>query len=225
MKNELLFVMHTLITILFCLGALRLGKYALIAMLCLLGVLSNVFIAKQIMLCGFAVTCSDVYAVGGILCLNLLQEFFGREIITKTIWTSFFCLLVFLVMSQLHLWYQPNGFDSAHEHYQALFGFMPRIACASIISYITVQLLDVRIFSLLQRLFLGKFFTLRAVISLILSQTLDTVLFSFLGLYCIVGSISQVIIVSLIVKLMIIGLSTPLISLTKKLIPRSPSGV
>jgi hypothetical protein len=220
MSNELIFIIHTLITIFFCLGALRLGKHALIATLCLLGVLSNVFIAKQIMLFGFAVTCSDVYAVGGILCLNLLQEFCGREIITRTIWTSFFCLLVFLVMSQLHLWYIPNGFDTAQEHYGALFGIMPRIACASIVSYITVQFVDARIFSLLQRLLLGKFFTVRTIISLVVSQALDTVLFSFLGLYGIVGSVWQIIFVSLVVKLMVIGVSAPLIGVTKYVLNR-----
>ena len=217
MQNEIVFIAHTIITIGFCIGALKLGKHALIAMLCLLGVMSNIFIAKQIMLFGFNVTCSDVYAVGGILCLNLLQEFFGRELITKTIWTSFFCLFVFLVMSQLHLWYLPNYFDTAHAHYQALFGFMPRIASASLASYLTVQFIDIQIFSLLQRIFLGKFFTVRAVISLVFSQMLDTVFFSFLGLYGIVGSIWQVIVVSLIVKLLVIVMSAPLISFAKRL--------
>lgn len=225
MQNELIFIAHTLITILFCIGALKLGKHALIAMLCLLGVMSNIFIAKQIMLFGFAVTCADVYAVGGILCLNLLQEFYGRELITKTIWISFFCLLVFLVMSQLHLWYIPNFFDMAASHYQALFGFMPRIACASIISYVTVQFIDTRIFSLLQKLFNGKFFTARAVISLILSQALDTVLFSFLGLYGMVGSVAQIIMVSLMVKLLVIVMSAPLISFTKRLVQSNSRGV
>ncbi len=220
MINEAFFVAHTLATIFFCLGALKLGKNTLIATLCLFGVLSNLFIAKQITLFGFDVTCSDVYAVGGILCLNLIQEFFGKERIVKTIWASFFCLLLFLVMSQLHIWYTPNHFDTAHVHYNAILSLMPRIAAASITTYLIVQLVDARVFSLLQKRFLGKFFALRTALSLTLSQTLDTILFSFLGLYGIVGSLLHIIVVSLIIKFCIIGLSIPLIGLAKKIVPK-----
>lgn len=218
MQNEIIFLLHIFITIIFCIGALKLGKHALIAMLCLLGVMSNIFIAKQITLFGCAVTCADVYAVGGILSLNLLQEFFGQSIAKKTIVSSFFCLLVFLIMSQFHLWYVPNYSDTAMPHYQALFGFMPRIAFASLISYGVVQYCDAQIFSLLQKIFAGKFFTVRTIISLVISQALDTLLFSFIGLYGIVESVAQIIIVSLAIKLIIIFLSAPLISLTKKLV-------
>lgn len=221
MINEALFITHTIITILLSIGALRLGEHALIATLCLFGILSNIFVAKQMTLFGFAVTCSDVYAVGSILCLNILQEYFGKTKAMKAIWASLFCLVVFLTMSQLHLWYLPNHFDTTQEHYQALLNIMPRITIASITSYLAVQCIDTRIFAWLQTLFLGKFFTLRTVISLVFSQTIDTVLFSFLGLYGIAGSVTQIIIVSLVVKLLVIGLSTPLIGFTKKIFPRN----
>lgn len=218
MINEVLFALHTLITFGFSLGALILGEHALIATLCLFGVLSNIFIVKQITLFGWAVTCSDVYAVGSILCLNLLQEYFGKERIFRAILASFWCIIIFFVMSQLHLWYQPNHFDTAHQHYQALMSIMPRITSASMISYFIVQLIDAYFFALLKKLFCNKFFTLRTIISLILSQTLDTILFSLLGLYGIVESTLHIIIVSLTVKLLIIGLSAPLIGAIKKII-------
>ena len=221
--NEVIFILHTFTTIFLGIGALKLGQQALIALVCLLGVLSNIFIAKQVTLFGCAVTCSDAYAVGSILCLNFLQEYFGREKVPQAIWASFFCLMVFLIMSQLHLWYLPNHFDTAQPHYQMLLSIMPRITLASLTSYLTVQVMDMCMFAWLQRLLHGKFFTLRITLSLILSQTLDTVFFSFLGLYGIVGSVLQVIIVSLAVKLLIIALSTPLISLTKRVIKTNPT--
>lgn len=215
-SNEVIFTIHTLATIGLSLGALILGEQALVGTLCLFGVLSNIFVAKQITLFGWAVTCSDVYAVGSILCLNLLQEYFGKEKITRAIWASFWCIAIFFITSQLHLWYRPNAFDTTQQHYQAILEIMPRITCASMISYLTVQFIDASFFALLKKHFCDKYFTTRTLISLILSQTLDTVLFSFLGLYGIVGSVLHVIVVSLVVKFMIIGLSTPLIGLTKK---------
>ncbi|KKQ49546.1 MAG: hypothetical protein US69_C0004G0030 [candidate division TM6 bacterium GW2011_GWF2_38_10] len=220
MINEIIFFFHLVGIIVLTGAALWLGELALGALLCLLGVLSNVFVAKQIMLFGWAVTCSDVYAVGCIFCLNLIQEFFGRVQARRVIITSFFCLAVFLFMSQMHLVYVPNQFDVTHAHYAMIFGIMPRITLASLMSYVSVQYFDTFVFSLLSGWFCGRFFGLRMVISLIVSQLLDTVLFSVMGLYGIVASIGHVIIVSLAIKLIIIFCSAPLICFVKSLYAR-----
>ena len=58
---------------------------------------------KQIDLFGFSVTCSDVFAIGGILSLNLLQEYFGKEAASRAVKVSLLALLFFAVMSQVHL--------------------------------------------------------------------------------------------------------------------------
>jgi uncharacterized integral membrane protein (TIGR00697 family) len=215
MFNEIIFIIHTLIIVILSISALRLGCQALVATLSLFSVLSNMFIAKQIMFFGFSVTCCDVYAVGSILCLNILQEFFGKKNAFRAILTSFFCLIIFLLMSQLHLWYLQNTFDTTQHHYQAILSIMPRITAASIFSYLVVQILDTHIFSLLKKICAGRLFTLRTSLSLVFSQTLDTVLFSVLGLYGNVASITHVIIVSLAIKLLIIAMSTPLIGIAK----------
>ena len=77
--NELLFFIHVFLVVSFVMGALRLGKAALIALSAVQAVLANLFVVKQIDLFGFSITCSDVFAVGGILSINLIQEFFGKE--------------------------------------------------------------------------------------------------------------------------------------------------
>ncbi len=55
-------------------------------------------------------------------------------------------------------------------------------------------------------------------ISLFLSQTLDTALFSFLGLYGLVASVIDIMIVSLLAKWVAIGCSASLIALARRLI-------
>ena len=62
--NELIFLFHILLVLSFVLGALRLGKNALLSLLALQAILANLFVVKQISLFGFAVTCSDVFAIG-----------------------------------------------------------------------------------------------------------------------------------------------------------------
>ena len=59
--------------------------------------------------------------------------------------------------------------------------------------------------------------------SLFVTQLLDTILFSFLGLYGLVENILHIIVVSFLVKVAVILSSVPLMTLAKKFI-RKPEG-
>ncbi|MBI3236884.1 MAG: hypothetical protein HYZ48_04205 [Chlamydiales bacterium] len=76
--NELLFFLH----IVFVLGLsaifLKKGKAALTGWVCLQAVLANLFVLKQMVFFGFHITCSDLFAVGCTLGMNLLREYFGK---------------------------------------------------------------------------------------------------------------------------------------------------
>ena len=82
--------------------------------------------------------------------------------------------------------------------------------------FFVVQQFDVRLFAALQRFFKGQKLPLRLALSLIVSQTLDTVLFSFLGLYGLVSALSDIILVSLLVKGIAIGASAPFTALIRR---------
>lgn len=199
--------------------ALRLGKESLIAWLSILAVAMNLFVLKQITLFGLNVTASDALAVGYLLGLNLIQEFFGRSLARKTVWVSFFASCGFTILSQMILNYAPNSFDLAHTHFLFIFSPAPRLMLASLASFLIVQLVDLAFFQFLRLKTHGKYLTLRTTAALILSQMLDTLLFSFLGLYGLVASVAHVIIMSLAIKGIIILLSAPFISLSKRIVP------
>ena len=150
--NEILFFLHIITVIAFVLGSLAIGRNALIACICLQAVLANLFVVQQITLFGLNVTSSDVFAVGGVLGLNLLQEYYGKQIVKKTIWISFFIMLFYLAMSQFQILYTPNSFDQTHLMFVGILRFMPRIIIASLIVYLIVQiLLNVFLFHFLLR--------------------------------------------------------------------------
>ena len=71
--NELIFLFHLVISLIFLGLAIRLGKIALGLYIGLSGVLANLFVVKQVQLFGLNATASDVFVIGGILGLNLLQ--------------------------------------------------------------------------------------------------------------------------------------------------------
>ena len=191
------------------------GSHALISLLCLQGILSNLFVVKQIDLLGYHVTASDAYAVGCIFALNLLQEYFGKEIAKKAIGINFLLILFYLAMTQLHLAYLPSSFDTMHEHYKALLGFMPRIVIASVTTFLTVQIIDTQVYHSLKKIFNGGYLPIRSCIALLISQFLDTIIFAILGLYGIVESVWDIALVSFIVKIVaivIIASSTSVIA-------------
>lgn len=216
--NEIIFGLHVIIIAASSLGALFLGKETLACFIGLLGILSNLFVTKQIVLFGLTVTSSDAFAVGGIFGLNLMQEYFGRQAAEKTIRLGLFMMLFYLLATIIHIWYSPAPADIMQPHFVKIFELMPRITISSLVVYFVVQSLDARLYGFLQKLFHGKYLLARSTISLVISQFFDTALFSFLALYGVVESIVDIMIVSLIIKLVVIALSIPFITWSKKII-------
>lgn len=218
MQNLIILFLHVTTICGLTLFTLRLGREWMLAWLALLAVAMNLFVLKQITLFGLNVTSSDALAVGYLLGLNLIQEFFGSHYARKCVWISFFIACSFVLLSQIHLLYVPNPYDLAHSHFMFLFHPMPRIILASLFTFCVIQLIDLKFFGFLRKKTHGKYLTARTTLALGVSQTLDTLLFSFLGLYGLVASIEHIILLSLAVKGIVIVLSAPFISISKKMI-------
>lgn len=212
--NEIIFFIQIFVVVTFGLAALRLGKGALITWVCMQALLANLFVLKQIDLFGFQVTASDVYVIGSLLGLNLLQEFFAKDEALKATKICFFFLVFFTVISQLHLLYMPNAHDYAHSAFMTLLSPAPRLLAASMGVFFLVQQIDVRLFQWL-KMHTSLSFPLRAGAGLLLSQFIDTVLFSVAGLYGLVGSIVDIMIVSFGIKAIVIACATPCIRWAK----------
>lgn len=220
--NEWLFLAHILGLQIALIFAMRLGKTGLITFLSLAAVLANLFVIKQIDLFGLHVTGSDAFIISSVLALNLLQEKEGKQSAQKATWISFGSTLFFAGASQIHLAYKPNLFDATQSAFSTILSPTPRIIFASLATFFLVQRLEVLLFAKIREKWRFMPFTFRSALSMTLSQAIDTVLFSFLGLYGQVGSIIHIIFVSFILKIGIIACSSSLISLLKPLMEREP---
>jgi queuosine precursor transporter len=216
--NEAIFFTHAFIVLLFALGALRLGRGALISFIALQAVMANLFVLKQISLFGIEVTCGDLYAVGAMLALNFVREYHGQKEAQRAIWISFGGALLFTIMSQVHLLYLPSENDWAHPSYINLLRPMPRLMGASLFSYLISQQVDLRLFGWLKKSFPYLPLMVRAGSSLVLSQLLDTLLFSFVGLWGMVSSVWGIVVVSYLIKLITIAALIPVTVVSKKVV-------
>lgn len=215
MTNELIFLIQIITIVSFSLGALKFGKEALVTFVCICCILANLFVLKQTTLFGFNATCSDAFTIGATLGLNLLQEYFGRYISRITIGINFFFLIFYAIMSQIQLAYVPSMFDSMQQHYLPLMQLMPRIMIASITVYLIAQIADYFIYGLLKKYWHHRLLITRNYISIIISQFIDTVLFTFLGLYGIVENLWEIIFISYCIKLVAIFIATPFVGFSK----------
>ena len=216
--NELFFLNQVLLLGTFSIIALKLGKESLTAFISVCWILANLFILKQIKIFGLDSTATDAFSVGATLSLNLLQEYHGRKVAKKAIWTSFFCSFLYLLASIVHMNYYPSIHDFSNSAYNSILSNTPRIIIASFITYLLVQNIDFHLYGFLKKNFKKCGLISRNIGSLCITQLIDTILFSFLGLYGILNNIGSIIFVSYIIKLVTIALTGPFIAASKKLL-------
>lgn len=221
MINELIFILQAFTLGSFALLCLYVGKEALVAFISITCILANLFVIKQTTICGLNATCADAFTIGAVLGLNLLQEYFGKDVAKKAIWISFMLLIFYAIAAQLHLMYIPHSADTMHEYFAEILAAMPRIIIASFSVYLIVQHIDAWLYAYLKKLFHNNYLVMRNCISIGMCQLLDTVLFSFAGLYGIVDDIWSIIIVSYAIKIAALIMVTPAIALSRKIIRNS----
>jgi uncharacterized integral membrane protein (TIGR00697 family) len=204
--NELFFFLHIGLMIALVKGAEKWCRTALMSLSALLAVWGNFFVLKEVSLFGYHVTASDVYVIGSLLCLNLIQRKEGSQASRQSIVVSFSALLCFALFSQLHLLYEPTSQDHYSNHYAALLTPSFRLLVASLVTFGIVQYLDIWILDQLSKLEMR--WGSRLSLSLLTSQAVDTFLFTVLGLYGTVEKPWEVFWVSFCIKCMVILTST-----------------
>lgn len=215
MINELIFLASCLVTAGLTLGSLFFGSQGLLCAICVQGVLENIFVVKQIKLFGLHVTCADVFAVGLVFALNLLQEFYGKSASLKAIKVYFLASIWFLLARTAHILYQPSIYDLTHAHFAKILESSPRLILASLATSALALNLDRHVYEKIKSSLPDKFSWISNLISIAVSQLFDTVLFTYLALYGTVQSPLSIIFVSYLVKLAAIGLTGPFAILAK----------
>jgi uncharacterized integral membrane protein (TIGR00697 family) len=217
--NEALFLIHVAVVMGFGFIALKMGRSALIAWITLQAVLANLFVLKQICFFGYHVTCSDVFAIGSIFGINILREYFGKDAAKKALWSCFFCMVFFVAMAQIHLFYAPSIHDTTQRAFETLLSASPRLLFASLAVFFIVQQIDLHLFGYLREKFPRVPLSIRNALCTSSTQFLDTFLFSLFGLWGLVASLFDIILVSFLIKLLVVALMSPLIHFSKRFAP------
>lgn len=177
------------------------------AWIALCSVLANLFVLKQINLLGLNAAASDIFAVSSLLGLNLLQEHKGFAMAQRAIATTFMCLLFFCIMAQMHLFYTPSLYDTMHSTYATLLTPAPRLLAASLLAYLVSQQTCVLTYRFLQKKRPEAHWR-NHILSTLLAQLFDTLLFAGIGLWGLVSALGEVILIGYFIKVAAILVTT-----------------
>ena len=223
LANEYIFVLYCAVISCSIFGALLFGAAGLTALMSLFGVLINILVTKHITLFGFTATAADPLAVGIPLALNTLQEYYGAQASKNAIWASFYMAFIYVAIVMLHLWYTPSSIDTSHYHFYVLLAPMPRLIAASFTTFLVAQFSDWHLYRALRSIMPETHALTASYLSTSISQGIDTLLFSFLGLYGIMHNLGEIILVSYCVKLATLAGTSPFSIATRTLYQYIPA--
>ena len=196
------------------------GRIGLTAAIVLAILLANLQGPKLTIIFGLETSLGVIFYSTIFFCTDLIGEKHGRAAATQAVLTGFGVSVIIVLMLSISLLYQPSTEpDTAqlsadvHAAFATILNFTPRFVLGSLLAYLISQSLDVWLFHKIRDLTRGKHLWLRNNGSTMISQALDTALYSLVVWW---GTVSLVTAVELalakyLFKLVIAVLDTPFI--------------
>ena len=152
-------------------------------------ILANIEVLRVVDAFGIEQTLGNVLFASTFLVTDILNEEEGKKYATKAAWLGVITAIVFVVVSQSWLLYEPSESDWAGEGFQIVFSAVPRIVIASVAVFCICQHFDIWIYRLIWKLTTGitgsetRFLWVRNNGSTLISQAINTVLYNFAAFY------------------------------------------
>lgn len=226
MPNEFLLIISLLLTFSAVLAFYKLfGKTGLYAWTVIATITANIEVLILVEAFGMEQTLGNILFASNFLVTDILSELFGKKEANKAVNLGIATSLAFIFISQSWLIYTPASTDWASPSIHTIFANTPRLMLASFLVYAICQKFDVwayhKWWAFTTEKFgdADRFLWLRNNGSTLISQLLNTVLYSFgafLGLYNIPTLVS-ICISSYIIFIVTSLADTPFIYLAKKI--------
>ncbi|MGH0052970.1 MAG: queuosine precursor transporter, partial [Sphaerochaetaceae bacterium] len=181
-------------------------------------IVANIQVTKNVMLFGLDATLGNIVYATGFLATDILSELYGKKESTKAVAIGFFSLLSMTILMQIALLFSPASSDIAHTSLALVFGLMPRIAFGSLVAYVISNLHDIWAFDYWKRRRPGtRTLWLRNNLSTIVSQLIDTLVFTFIAFWGVYPAevLTGIVISTYVLKWIVAILDTPFMYLAR----------
>ena len=215
MGNELLWILMLILNFSAVLVIYRFfGKTGLFCWIPIACILANIQVLKLVDIFGITATLGNIIYGGSFLVTDILSENYGKETARRAVYIGFIALLAMTVLMNIALLFEPSADDFAQGSLSDIFSLMPRIALASFAAYLISQTHDVWAYHFWKRKKPEvKYIWLRNNMSTIVSQLIDSVVFTFIAFW---GSLTgrlfaEVLMTTYLFKLITALADTPLV--------------
>lgn len=222
--NELYFFLSILINLSSALLLYKLfGKNGLFAFVGFATILANIQAAKTIELFSLTTTVAPSLFASTFLSTDILSENYGKKTANRAVILGAVINILWLIGIGLTILYNPSSSDGIQESLETLFGFIPRITIASLVSYIISQTTDVKLYHLIWKKTgdSKRGLWLRNNGSTLISQLIDTLIFVTIAF---VGTVPnnvfwQIMLTTYLFKAIIALLDTPFAYIARMIKP------
>ncbi len=165
------------------------GKTGLFAATVFLTITANIEVLILVDAFGLEQTLGNVLFAATFLCTDIASELYGRKTANQIVNIGITSSFLFIILSQSWLHYIPSPNDFMMPHMTAVFSNTPRLMLVGLSVYAISQKIDVFLYELIWKKTADKFadkhrfLWLRNNGSTLLSQFLNTVLFTFGAFY------------------------------------------
>lgn len=161
MKEKNVSVSFMLLGILFC--------------VCLIS--ANLLATKQIMFGPFNITAGIIVFPISYIINDCIVEVWGFKKARLLIWVGFAMNFLFVLFGVLADLIPGAPYWNNHEGFHNLFGLAPRVAAASFLAFLCGSFLNAYVMSVMKVSSRGKHFSSRAIVSTLVGETADSLIF------------------------------------------------
>lgn len=139
--------------------------------------ISNIITVKTINVFGLIFTAADMLFPITYILNDIFTEVYGFKKAKLVIWLSFFCNLVMVTIFGVSIWLPADESFTLQNDFVNILGSTPRILIASFISFLVGNFTNAMVLSKIKIKTKGKYLALRTIVSTLIGEGLDTILF------------------------------------------------
>ena len=144
---------------------------------CICLVISNLLEIKVVQIGSFSITAGFIVFPVSYIINDCIAEVWGFRKARLIIWMGFLMNFIVIALAQIAIALPAAPFWSGAAAFDFVFGIAPRIAAASLLAFIVGSFLNAYVMSKMKMASNGKNFSLRAVVSTLVGETADSLIF------------------------------------------------
>ena len=154
--------------------------FSILFCVCLIS--ANILETKQISVLGISLTGGLIVFPISYIINDCVCEVWGFQKTRLLIWTGFAMNFFFVAMGALCDWIPGAPYWNNDAGFHAIFGLAPRVAAASFVAFIVGSFANAYVMSRMKVHDKGRNFSLRAILSTIVGESFDSIIFFPLAL-------------------------------------------